>query len=163
MRFAATSVLRFISDFYLESTNKQGGAFQNLPYGDNGLRHVMTGEVSRCHLTIGLPHGCARIPSYQFPCNELLFNLKGPYHICASLTSCSASHLSRIFRHWMRLCSRMKSSPSGCAATPPSTPIIQHVAGWDNNFGVQQPGLLVVRGWNCFTMFAEPRVRPWLY
>ena len=60
VRFAAISVLRFISDFYLESTNKlEGGAFQNIPYGDNGLRHVMTAEVSQCQLTIlvGLPHG----------------------------------------------------------------------------------------------------------
>lgn len=32
------------------------------------------------------------------------------------------------------------------AATLPSTPIIQHIAGWDNlyyDFGVRQPGLLV--------------------
>ena len=90
MRFAAISILRSTSDFYLESTNKQGGAFQNTPHGDNGLRHVMTGEVSQCQLTIGLPHGFARIPPYQSPCNEILFDLKGPYHICAYLTSCSA-------------------------------------------------------------------------
>ena len=55
----------------------------------------------------------------------------------------------------------MKSLPSGCAAALPSTPIIQHVAGWDSlyyNFGVRHPGLLVVRGWRYFTLFQ--RVAP---
>ena len=93
-----------------------------------------------------------------------ILNNKGPFHICVHLTSCSASNLSRIFRHWMRLCSTMKTSPSDCAATPPSTPIIQHGAGWNNDFGVRRPGqVLVVLGWRCFTMFAQPWVRQWLY
>ena len=100
VRFAAIPILRSISDFYLKSTNKQGGAFQNTPDGDNGLRHVMSGGVSQCQLTIGLPYGFARIPPYPFPCNEILFDRKGPYHICAHLTSCSAFQLSQIFWHW---------------------------------------------------------------
>ena len=57
--------------------------------------------------------------------------------ICVYLTSCSHSHLSRMFRHWMRHCSTMKSLPSGCAPTLPSTPITQHVAGWDSLYLLQ--------------------------
>ncbi|KIJ97335.1 hypothetical protein K443DRAFT_9987 [Laccaria amethystina LaAM-08-1] len=37
--------------------------------------------------------------------------------------------------------------------------MIQHVVGWESlyyDFGVRQPGLLVVRGWRYFTLFAEP-------
>ena len=58
-------------------------------------------------------HGFVRIS----PCNEILFDLEGKYQVCAYLTSWSDSHLSRMFRHWMRHCSTMKSSQSGCAAT----------------------------------------------
>ena len=71
---------------------------------------------------------------------------------------------SRIFRHWMRLCSTMKSS-SGCAATLLSAPILQHVAGWDSlyyHFGVRQPGLLVgARGWVFSHCLWSPR--EWFY
>ena len=88
MRFAAISVLRFISDFYLESTNKQGGSFQNILHDGNGLHHVITVEVFQCQLTIGFPHGFARVSHYPFPCNGILFGLKRPYQICAYLTVC---------------------------------------------------------------------------
>ena len=100
-----------------------------------------------------------RISPYPIPCNEVLSTT-----IChrAYLTSCSDSHLSRMFRHWMRHCSTLKSSPSGCAVNlVTSTPIIQHVAGWDSlyhDFGVRKPDLLVVQGWGYFILFAEPQV-----
>ena len=59
----------------------------------------------------------------------------------------------------MGLCLTMKSSPSGCPATPPGPPIIHHVAGWhrlyfDSAFDV--PCLLAVRGWCYFALFAGP-------
>ena len=85
VRFAAISILRFISDFYLESTNKQGGAFQNIPYGDNGLRHVMTAEVSQWQLTKG-PASPMASPEFLLINSlamKILFDLKEPHHLRA--------------------------------------------------------------------------------
>jgi len=65
----------------------------------------------------------------SFLCNEILFELKGPY-ICAYRTSCSDS------RKLNETLLNDESSPSDCAAT--------------------QPGL-VVQGWRYFALFAEPQ------
>ena len=74
----------------------------------------------------------------------------------SSITSCSHSHLSRMFRHWMTLCLTMKSSPSGA---------LQHYQVSMSQYGIAYTMIsafdnrvfFLVRGWRYFTPFAEPQ------
>ena len=80
------------------SINQQGGAFQNIPqaHGESGLHHIMAGEVSiptNYTATQGLPQGFARISPYPFPCNETLFDLRGPSHMCVSYLKLSLTSM----------------------------------------------------------------------
>ena len=82
-------LFHFTSDFYLtflEPTNKQGTVSQIIPLKRStakNLCHVMTAKFLWIPVVpanyIPLSHGFVRISACPFPCNEILFDLEGPY------------------------------------------------------------------------------------